>query len=155
MSAFKRFTPAQLDALKRGRAIPFLVEHRDAVCPGYSLSVIGTLEDEKFCGLFLEDDAPDCEMVQIPIDGPMLTHPYGVKSDSADAHAIHRLWSSWDAGMRATYLDFFALMGRVLTRERLLRALEDLQNAPRTAAPKRRARAKPQHPKPRKRRARA
>ena len=52
MSAFKSFTPAHLDALKRGRAIPFLVEHRDAVCPGFSLSVIGTLARERLISAY-------------------------------------------------------------------------------------------------------
>ncbi len=123
MSALTRFTPEQLDALRRGRAIPFLIEHRDSTCPGRTLSVIATLDDEQFCGLFLPDDKPDCDLVTIPIDGPMLPEPYPITSDAPDARVIHRLWSNWENGVRERYLSFFALMGRVLARDRLDAAL--------------------------------
>ncbi|MEC9358667.1 MAG: hypothetical protein VX836_12470 [Pseudomonadota bacterium] len=125
MSAFKRFPSAQLDALKGGRAISLLViEHRASACPDHRLSVIGTLDDEKFCGLFRPDADPDSERINVAIEGSMRTKQSPIESDSPDAHAIHRLGFDWDAGVRCRYLDASALMGRVLTRERLLSALD-------------------------------
>ena len=123
MSAINRFSPAQLDALKRGRAIPFLIEHRDSECPGHTLWVIATLDDEKFCGLLLPDADPDCELVEIPVEARLLAEPHPIQSDAWDAHAIHLPWSDWDAGMRDAYLDFFRQIGRALARNRLIQAL--------------------------------
>jgi hypothetical protein len=143
VSAFNRFTPEQLDALKRGRAIPFLIEHRGSACPGYTLSVIATLDDQRFCGLFLPEAAPDCELVCVPIEGRMLPRPYPITSDSPDARAIHQLWSDWESGVRDLYLDFFALMGRVLARERLTEALDAVPPPPEPQAPASKARTKP------------
>ncbi|HBG29492.1 MAG TPA: hypothetical protein DDW98_02505 [Gammaproteobacteria bacterium] len=124
MSAINRFSPAQLDALKRGRAIPFLIEHRDSECPGHTLWVIATLDDEKFCGLLLPDADPDCELVEIPVEARLLAEPHPIQSDAWDAHAIHLPWSDWDAGMRDAYLDFFRQIGRALARNRLIQALK-------------------------------
>lgn len=146
MSAINRFAPEPLDALKRGRAIPFLIEHRDSVCPGYSLSVIATLDDERFWAVLLPDAEPDCELVEIPIHGRMLAKPHPIQSDAPDAHAIHRLWSDWDAGVRAMYLDLLTLIGSLLARERLIQALGAVPSTPasggaeRPAKPRRRSR---------------
>jgi hypothetical protein len=143
VSAFKRFSTEQLDALSRGRAIPFLIEHRGCECPGHSLSVIATIDDERFVGLFLPDAEPDSELVTVPLPAPMLPAPFSLTSDAADAHAIHCLWFEWNAGMRDTYLRFFALMGQLLARERLDSALESLSPPrPEDPTPKQPAKAK-------------
>ena len=145
MSAFNRFSPEQLDALKRGRAIPFLIEHRSSACPNHTLSVLATIDDEFFVGVFLPDDEPDCELVEAPLPSLCLPQPYPLASDAPDALAVHRLWSQWDAGVRDQYLEFFALMGRVLARARLDEALAV---APPTPAPD--TPASPPRPKGRK-----
>lgn len=124
MSSIHRLKPEHLDALKRGRAIPLLVDHRDLVCPGFTLSVIGTLDDQKFWGVFLADDEPDDELIDVELPTRLMLEPHPITSDSADAQAVHSLWSRWNAGMRESYLDFFALMGRVVLREHLMSTLD-------------------------------
>lgn len=124
MSALKRFSPAQFEALKRGRAIPFLIEHRDPALPDHTLSVIGQIDDGQFFGLFLPDDDPECELVDVPITGLQVEISFPIVTDSADAQAIHRLWTEWNGGVRQAYLELSRLIGRVLARARLLETLD-------------------------------
>ena len=124
MSSIHRLKPEHVAALKRGRAIPFLVEHRDLVCPGFTLSVIGTIDDQRFWGVFLADDEPDAELVDVELPTRSVLEPHPITSDSADAQAVHSLWSRWNTGMRQSYLDFFSLMGSVILRERLRSTLD-------------------------------
>jgi uncharacterized protein YdaU (DUF1376 family) len=124
MSSIHRLKPEHLAALKNGRAIPFLIDHRDLVCPGFTLSVIGTIDDQKFWGVFLADDEPDAELVDVELLTRLMLEPHPITSDSADAQAVHSLWSRWDTGMRQSYLDFFSLMGGLILRERLMSTLD-------------------------------
>lgn len=124
MSSIHRLKPEHLAALKNGRAIPLLVDHRDLVCPGFTLSVIGTIDDQKFWGVFLADDEPAAELVDVELQTRLMLEPHPIASDSADAHAVHSLWSRWNTSMRQSYLDFFALMGSVILRERLMSTLD-------------------------------
>ena len=140
MSSIHRLKPEHLAALKNGRAIPLLVDHRDLVCPGFTLSVIGTIDDQKFWGVFLADDEPAAELVDVEL------HP--IASDSADAHAVHSLWSRWNTGMRQSYLDFFALMGRVVLREHLMSTLDAIPDPTDEAAPTSRKKREPKSGKP-------
>lgn len=124
MSSIHRFLPEHLDALKRGRAIPFLVDHRVPECPGYTLSVIGLFDDEGFHGVFLSDEAPDCDLAVASLNGLLLPEPFPIQSESPGAQVIHRLWSDWDAGVRDGYLRFVAFIGRELARDRLNKAMD-------------------------------
>ncbi|WP_029890670.1 hypothetical protein [Polycyclovorans algicola] len=149
MSTINRFPPEQLDALKRGRAIPFLIEHRDAACPGHTLTVIGTIDDGKFWALLLADDDPDCKLVDLTLALPMFAEPFPIQSDASDAQAIHRLWSDWEAGVRAMYLQLFESVGRLLSLQALIRALDAIPPESEAPPPRKRAKAK-QGTKPRK-----
>lgn len=91
MSAFNCFSPEQRDALKRGRAIPFLTDHRGLESPGHMLSVIATIDDECLVGVLLPDATPDCELLELELNAPLLVQPYPLASDAPDALAVH--WS--------------------------------------------------------------
>jgi hypothetical protein len=119
-----RFKPEHLAALKNGRAIPFLIDHRGPECPGFTLSVIGLLDDQKFWGVYLPDDEPDAELVDFAMRAPLRLEPFPIQSDSPDAQAVNNLWSRWNAGTRQNYLEFFSLMGELLERDRLMRLLD-------------------------------
>lgn len=147
MSSIHRFKPEHVAALKRGRAVPFLVEHRDLRCPGFTLSVIGTIDDQKFWGVFLADDEPDAELVDFELPTRLMLEPHPIASDSADAQAVHSLWSRWNTVMRQSYLDFFALMGSVILRERLMSTLDAIPDPTDEAASTSRKKRKPKSPK--------
>jgi len=153
MSSIHRFLPEHLDALKRGRAIPFLVDRRVPECPGYSLSVIGLLDDEGFHAVLLPDEAPDSDLAATSLHGLLLPEPHPIQSESPDAHAIHRLWSDWDAGVRDGYLRLVAFIGHELARDRLNKALDAFHCSTDADEPKppKKARAKKTKPnKPKK-----
>jgi hypothetical protein len=124
MSAIKRFSAEQIDALQQGRAIPLLIEYRDSEFPDHSLSVIGQMDDGAFWGILVPDDDPDCELVTIPMTSITVPQPYPIASDAPDAQAIHRLWSEWEGGVRDAYIALFRRVGRRLARERMMEALD-------------------------------
>lgn len=124
MSSIHRHKPEHLAALMNGRAIPFLIDHRGPECPNHSLSVIGLIDDQRFCGVCLADDDPDAELVDLALPPPLHLEPHPIQSDAADAQAAHNLWSRWNAGERQDYLEFFALMGQMLARDRLMGLLD-------------------------------
>lgn len=147
MSSIHRFKPELNASLKRGRAIPFLIDHRGPECPGYTLSVIGLLDDQRFCGVCLADDDPDTELVDLALPPPLHLEPLPIQSDSADAQAVHNLWSRWNAGERQGYLEFFSLMGQVLARDRLMRLLDAVPDPSDKTASTSAKKRKPKSPK--------
>lgn len=147
MSSIHHFKPELVAALKRGRAIPFLIDHRGPECPGYTLSVIGLLDDQRFCGVCLADEESDAELVDLALPPPLHLEPYPIQSDAVDAQAVHNLWSRWNAGERQDYLEFFSLMGQMLARDRLMRQLDAIPDPADEAASTSQKKRKPKSPK--------
>jgi hypothetical protein len=92
-------------ALRSGRAIPFLVDHRHEKMPDCTLTVIGLIDTRSFEGVFLPDDFAEEEMVRVALPEISVVTTK-IKADCADAEAVHELWSLWIGGMVDRYLDF-------------------------------------------------
>lgn len=117
--------PAHLNrALKSGRAITLLSDYRPAEATDFSLSVIGLIDSVKFEGVLLSDEDPSTEFVRLPLPGSVKGRVSEIRTDSADAHAIHELWSLWNSGVRDGYLQFTRTIATALSLAKLDSALQ-------------------------------
>lgn len=112
--------PAHLNrALKSGRAIALLADYRPAEATDFSLTVIGLIDSVKFEGVLLADDDPSTEFVRLPLPGSVKGRVSEIRTDSADARAIHELWSLWNSGVCDGYLQFTRTIATALSLARL------------------------------------
>ncbi|TJY56202.1 hypothetical protein E4T66_19760 [Sinimarinibacterium sp. CAU 1509] len=141
--------PADLaEALRRGRAIPLLLDYRLPEACDYTLSVIGTIDDAHFHGLFLPDTYAGEKLVRMNVPGCPESPIVELKTDSADANAIHELWSRWHGGVLEGYLQFMRAIAYVLSMDKLQAALETAEvldpvaDTPEPKAPDRKSQSK-------------
>jgi hypothetical protein len=124
MSSYERL-PAHLNrALMSGRAIALLVDYRPAELTDFSLTVIGLIDSVGFEGVFQADDDPSTELVRFPLPGGVRGSVPEIRTDSADARAIHELWSLRHSGVRDDYLQFTRTIATALSLARLDSALQ-------------------------------
>ncbi|TXH04468.1 MAG: hypothetical protein E6R07_07315 [Nevskiaceae bacterium] len=116
-----------------------LVDYRLAQAPEYALMVYGLLDDRDFIGQYLADSDQGREWISVPLPRH---HPDAVvpdlKLDSADAEAIHELWSHWNGGVCDDYLLFTHAMADVISQDRVREALSaaiDVSDSSAAAAP--------------------
>ncbi|WP_380732329.1 hypothetical protein [Sinimarinibacterium flocculans] len=146
-------------ALKDGRAITLLADYRPAELTSYSLTVFGLVDTVGFEGLLLADDDSGTEYVRIPLPGSVAGGVAEIRTDSADARAVHELWSLWNNGVRDNYLQFTGTIATAWALARLDSALagatvvgdKSMETAPQ--AKKRRSRARAGGTPPKSRRA--
>lgn len=122
-------TPEQLptylnQALKNGRAITLLADYRPAELASYSLTVFGLIDTVGFEGLLLADDDSGTEYIRVPLPGSVAGGVAEIRTDSADARAVHELWSLWNSGVRDNYLQFTRTIATAWSLARLDSALE-------------------------------
>ncbi|WP_370305477.1 hypothetical protein [Sinimarinibacterium flocculans] len=124
MPSSEHFSTEINEALRLGRAIPMLVDYRPPELPDHTLTVIGLIDGADFQGAFLPDDYAGEELVRLTL--PL--HPESpvteITTDSADAKAIHELWSRWHGGIRESYLLFTRVVAMALNLAKLQVALE-------------------------------
>jgi hypothetical protein len=101
-----------------------LVDYRPPEMPDHTLTVIGTIDDVKFQGLFLPDDYAGEELVRLNLPPYPESPVTEIRTDSADAKAIHELWSRWHGGMLESYLQFTRAIAMALSLDKLQAALE-------------------------------
>lgn len=124
MSASERL-PADLNsALKSGRAITLIADHRPAEGAEFSLTVIGLIDSVQFVGVFHEDGDLSTEFVQLPLPGGGNGSVSEIQTESTDARAIHQLWSLWNSGVRDGYLQFTRTIATALSLAKLNSALQ-------------------------------
>jgi hypothetical protein len=117
--------PAYLNqALKSGRAIALLADYRPPELADFSLTVIGLIDSVGFEGVFQADDDPSAELVRIPLPVCVSGRVPEIQTDSADARAIHELWSLWHSGVRDGYLQFTRTIATAISLARLDSALQ-------------------------------
>lgn len=124
MSSANRLRPADLEALRTGRAIPFFINNRVAELPGHTLSVIARLDDEQFHGVLIADDEPSPELVTLELTAPLVLIDEGASLESKDAAAVHRLWQRWHGGVREAYLNLARQIAIAIEIEQLENLLE-------------------------------
>lgn len=105
MSAIEHLTPGTQTALRKGRAIPMLVEHHPPEMPDHVLTVIGLIDTQTFEGVFVPDDFSGGELVSMALPAVEVAL-FKVKTDSEDAQAIHELWTRWHGGVCERFLSF-------------------------------------------------
>lgn len=108
-----------------GRAIPMLADYRPAELPNHSLTVIGLIDTVGFESAFVGDDEVMTEMVRLKLPEGSLEHVSKIQTDSADALAIHELWSRWNGGVRDRYIQFTKTVATVLSMAGLNTALQE------------------------------
>ena len=71
MPSSEHFSMEINEALRRGRAIPMLVDYRPPEMPDHTLTVIGVIDGADFQGAFLPDDYAGEELVRLtlPLNG--------------------------------------------------------------------------------------
>lgn len=120
--------PADLvEAFRRGRAIPLLIDYRLPEANDHTLTVIGTIDDVHFHGLFLPDDYAGETLVRMNVPACPESPVTELKMDSADAKAIHELWSRWHGGVLESYLQFMRAIAFALSTDKLRTALESAE----------------------------
>lgn len=124
MSASERLPADLTRAIKSGRAITLLADYRPADLAGFSLTVIGLIDSVGFEGVILADDDPSTEFVRMPLPEGVSGSVPEFRTDSADARAIHALWSLWHSGVRDGYLRFTRTIATALSIARLDTALQ-------------------------------
>jgi hypothetical protein len=106
MSSFDQLPAHLSDPLRRGRAIPLLVDYRPPEISDHSLTVIGLIDGASFEGVLLPDHERSDEFVRLQVPGCQIVQMPAIETDSADARAIHELWARWHGGVRDGYLRF-------------------------------------------------
>ncbi|MEC9358666.1 MAG: hypothetical protein VX836_12460 [Pseudomonadota bacterium] len=106
MSSFDQLPAYLSDALRRGRAIPLLVDYRPPEIADHSLTVIGLIDGASFEGVLLSDHERSDEFVRLQVPGCETAQIPAIETDSADARAVHELWARWHGGVRDGYLQF-------------------------------------------------
>ena len=143
MPASERLPAHLTREIKSGRAITLLADYRPAELTGLSLTVIGLIDRVSFEGVLLSDDEPNTEFVRMPLpEGASGSVPV-FRTDSADARAIHALWSLWHSGVRDGYLRFTRTIATALSLARLDSALQGatmVGDGPSESAPRRQKR---------------
>jgi hypothetical protein len=124
MASSEHLLPEWNKALEQGRAIPMLVDHRPDELPDHTLTVIGLIDTKSFVGVFLPDDFQDGPLVRVKIPSLSAYQVSTIRTDSADAQAIHELWSQWNSGARASYITFVRSVALSLALVRLEEALQ-------------------------------
>jgi hypothetical protein len=131
-------------ALRKGRAIPMLIEHHPPEMPDHALTVIGLLDTLSFEGAFIPDDFSGGGLVRMALpDCPV--DLFDIKTDSADAKAVHELWTKWHGGACERYLGFVRAVAVSLSLVQLNQVLESATpvESPAGKSPKQGARSKP------------
>eukprot|EP00456_Euglypha_rotunda_P059413 TRINITY_DN49608_c0_g2_i2.p1 TRINITY_DN49608_c0_g2~~TRINITY_DN49608_c0_g2_i2.p1 ORF type:complete len:126 (+),score=14.56 TRINITY_DN49608_c0_g2_i2:141-518(+) len=115
MASSEQLPPDLREALNRGRAIPLLVDYRSPELADHTLTVIGLIDSRSFEGIFLPDWYSGEDLVKIPLPSASTSDVSEIKADSADAAAVHELWSRWNSGIHNDYLQFARAMGLLLS----------------------------------------
>lgn len=139
MPSSEHFSMEINEALRRGRAIPMLVDYRPPEMPDHTLTVIGVIDGADFQGAFLPDDYAGEELVRLTLPLQPESPVTELTTDSADAKAIHELWSRWHGGVLESYLLFTRAVAMALNLAKLqvaLEAAEVVHEAPSEPAPK-------------------
>ncbi len=109
-------------ALKSGRAIAFLTDYRHPRLADHTFTVVGFLDTRAFESVLVPDEDPDCELVrcEMPV-GPCFVSE--VPFESADARAVHELWTSWVGGFHNDCLRLLDFLAHAREQARLIAAL--------------------------------
>jgi hypothetical protein len=113
-------------ALRKGRAIPMLVDFRHDEIPDHTFTVIGLIDTRSFQAVLLPDNFSDEKLVSLVMPEVNVSVAK-IKVDSADAEAIHELWSGWTSGVCQIYMDFVQTIARALSDCKFSQALEHAQ----------------------------
>jgi hypothetical protein len=118
VTSINRLHPDTLRALKGGRALVLLGDYRHPILPDHTFTVVGFLDTGGFEGTLIPDEDPDCDLarMELPLGPHVVTATF---LESADARAVHALWSAWHTGVRADYMRFIEFIAEVLRRDRL------------------------------------
>jgi hypothetical protein len=138
MPASERLPAHLTRAIKSGRAITLLADYRPAELTGLSLTVIGLIDRVSFEGVLLSDDEPNTEFVRLPLPDGACGDVPEIRTDSADARAIHEPWSLWHCGVRDGYLRFTRTIATALSLARpdeALRGASVVGDDPEASAP--------------------
>jgi hypothetical protein len=123
MSSFEYLSATTKTALRKGRAIPMLFNHRPDEMPGHTLTVVGLVDSKTFEGVFLPDDFTGTGLVSMKL--PECEFEFvDIQTDCADAKAVHELWSAWNGGVGDRYLAFVRVIALSLSLVELDRTLE-------------------------------
>jgi hypothetical protein len=131
MPAIEHLTTSAQSALRKGRAIPMLVEHRPPEMPDHVLTVIGLIDTRTFEGVFVPKNFSGGELVGFNIPG-VDVELFKIKTDCEDARAVHELWTLWHGGVCERYLSLvrtIALRLSLTQRGQVLESARPVESA--------------------------
>jgi hypothetical protein len=156
MPAIEHLTTSAQSALRKGLAIPMLVEHCPPDMPDHVLTVIGLIDTRTFEGVFVPKDFSGGELVSLDIPG-VDVELFKIKTDCEDARAVHELWTLWHGGVCERYLSLvrtialrlsLAQLGQVLESARPVESAAGGPTEPGAKRPSKRRAAKGKHARP-------
>lgn len=131
--SFKHLPPASQEAVLNGRAIVFLLNWPLPELPSHLLTVVATLDDEKFYVSFLNPDY-DGELAALELPPELTQYPPELSVESDDARAIHRLWHRWHSSLENIALNFARDLSRIAWQLQVNEALDQLKQQSKAAS---------------------